>query len=44
LHDQLANIAQLVNVLQAMTLTEGDKMLLTPTYQRGVLTLSAGAN
>jgi hypothetical protein len=30
--------------LQAMTLTEGDKMLLTPTYQRGVLTLSAGAN
>jgi alpha-N-arabinofuranosidase len=27
-----ANIAQMVNVLQAMILTEGDKMLLTPTY------------
>jgi len=32
--DQLvmANIAQLANVLQAMVLTEGDKMLRTPTY------------
>jgi alpha-N-arabinofuranosidase len=32
--DQLvmANIAQLVNVLQAMVLTEGEKMILTPTY------------
>jgi len=29
---QLANIAQTVNVLQAMILTEGEKMLLTPTY------------
>ncbi len=29
---QMANIAQLVNVLQAMILTEGDRMLLTPTY------------
>jgi alpha-N-arabinofuranosidase len=29
---QVANIAQLVNVLQALFLTEGDKMLLTPTY------------
>ncbi len=29
---QMANIAQVVNVLQAMVLTEGDKMLLTPTY------------
>lgn len=29
---QMANIAQTVNVLQAMILTEGDKMLLTPTY------------
>ncbi|WP_404455477.1 alpha-N-arabinofuranosidase [Virgibacillus necropolis] len=29
---QMANIAQTVNVLQAMVLTEGDKMLLTPTY------------
>ncbi|NDV77569.1 alpha-N-arabinofuranosidase [Dysgonomonas sp. 511] len=29
---QIANIAQLVNVLQALFLTEGDKMLLTPTY------------
>ena len=28
----MANIAQVVNVLQAMILTEGDKMLLTPTY------------
>lgn len=29
---QMANIAQTVNVLQAMILTEGDKMLKTPTY------------
>jgi alpha-L-arabinofuranosidase len=29
---QMANIAQTVNVLQAMILTEGDKMILTPTY------------
>lgn len=29
---KMANIAQVVNVLQAMVLTEGDKMLLTPTY------------
>lgn len=29
---QMANIAQMVNVLQAMILTEGDKMILTPTY------------
>lgn len=28
----MANIAQLVNVLQAVILTEGDKMVLTPTY------------
>ena len=28
----MANIAQTVNVLQAMVLTEGAKMLLTPTY------------
>ena len=28
----MANIAQTVNVLQAMALTEGDKLLLTPTY------------
>ena len=28
----MANIAQVVNVLQAMVLTDGDKMLLTPTY------------
>lgn len=27
-----ANIAQMVNVLQAMILTRGDQMLLTPTY------------
>jgi len=27
-----ANIAQMVNVLQAMILTDGDRMLLTPTY------------
>lgn len=29
---QMANIAQMINVLQAMILTEGDKMVLTPTY------------
>lgn len=29
---QLANIAQTVNVLQAMILTEGEKLVLTPTY------------
>ena len=28
----MANIAQTVNVLQAMILTEGDAMVLTPTY------------
>nr|WP_187377839.1 alpha-N-arabinofuranosidase [Paenibacillus senegalimassiliensis] len=28
----MANIAQTVNVLQAMILTEGENMLLTPTY------------
>jgi alpha-N-arabinofuranosidase len=28
----MANIAQLINVLQAVILTEGEKMLLTPTY------------
>ena len=28
----MANIAQTVNVLQAMILTEGDKMITTPTY------------
>ena len=27
-----ANIAQMVNVLQAMILTQGERMLLTPTY------------
>ena len=29
---RMANIAQVVNVLQAVILTEGDKMVLTPTY------------
>jgi alpha-N-arabinofuranosidase len=29
----MANIAQMINVLQAMILTRGDKMVLTPTYQ-----------
>lgn len=29
---RMANIAQMVNVLQALILTEGDRMLLTPTY------------
>jgi alpha-N-arabinofuranosidase len=29
---RMANIAQMVNVLQSMILTQGDKMLLTPTY------------
>lgn len=27
-----ANIAQMINVLQAMIMTDGDKMVLTPTY------------
>ena len=29
---RMANLAQVVNVLQAVILTEGDKMLVTPTY------------
>ena len=29
---KMANIAQTVNVLQAMILTDGAKMVLTPTY------------
>ena len=29
---KMANIAQTVNVLQAMILTQGDKLVLTPTY------------
>lgn len=29
---QMANIAQMINVLQAMILTQGDKIVLTPTY------------
>ncbi|MBP9996285.1 MAG: alpha-N-arabinofuranosidase [Lachnospiraceae bacterium] len=29
---RMANIAQMVNVLQAVVLTDGDKMILTPTY------------
>ena len=29
---RMANIAQLANVLQSVVLTEGDKMVLTPTY------------
>lgn len=29
---KMANIAQTINVLQAVVLTEGEKMLLTPTY------------
>ncbi len=29
---RMANIAQTINVLQAMVLTEGEKMILTPTY------------
>lgn len=29
---KLTTIAQMVNVLQSIILTEGDKMLLTPTY------------
>ena len=28
----MANIAQTINVLQAMVLTDGDRMVLTPTY------------
>jgi alpha-N-arabinofuranosidase len=30
---RMTNIAQMVNVLQAMIITEGPKMVLTPTYQ-----------
>jgi alpha-N-arabinofuranosidase len=29
---RMANIAQMINVLQAMILTDGAKMILTPTY------------
>jgi len=29
---RMANIAQTINVLQAMILTQGDQMILTPTY------------
>lgn len=29
---QMANIAQMINVLQAVILTDGPKMILTPTY------------
>jgi alpha-N-arabinofuranosidase len=29
---KMANVAQTVNVLQAMILTEGEKMIVTPTY------------
>ena len=29
---KMANIAQIANVLQSMILTDGDKMVLTPTY------------
>jgi alpha-N-arabinofuranosidase len=29
---KMANIAQMVNVLQALALTDGPRMLLTPTY------------
>jgi alpha-N-arabinofuranosidase len=29
---KMANLAQLVNVLQALILTDGDRMVLTPTY------------
>ena len=29
---RMANIAQMINVLQAMILTDGQRMLLTPTY------------
>ena len=29
---KMANIAQLVNVLQSVILTDGEKMILTPTY------------
>jgi alpha-L-arabinofuranosidase len=31
---RMANIAQMINVLQAMILTDQEKILLTPTYQR----------
>jgi alpha-N-arabinofuranosidase len=28
----LANIAQIINVLQSMILTQGEQMIVTPTY------------
>jgi len=34
---QMANIAQMVNVLQAMILTDGARMVLTPTYHAFML-------
>ena len=34
---QMANIAQMVNVLQAMILTNGPRMVLTPTYHAFML-------
>jgi alpha-N-arabinofuranosidase len=34
---RLANIAQMVNVLQAMILTDGPRMVLTPTYHAFML-------
>ena len=34
---QMANIAQMVNVLQAMILTDGPRMVLTPTYHAFML-------
>jgi alpha-N-arabinofuranosidase len=29
---KMANLAQMINVIQSVILTEGDKMILTPTY------------
>jgi alpha-L-arabinofuranosidase len=31
----MTNIAQMINVLQAMILTDGPKMVRTPTYHKG---------
>ena len=36
---KMANLAQMVNVLQAMVVTDHDRMLLTPTYHAFVLHL-----
>jgi hypothetical protein len=38
---QMANIAQMINVLQAIILTDKDRIMLTPTYPAGLRASSA---